>query len=247
VGVLVLTLVAIGIAYAALAPHSRAAGPTSQVSAQVAGGRALFLSNCSSCHGLNAQGTSLAPSLIGVGPAAVDFQVSSGRMPLAKPDAQARRKKPKFDQAEIDQLSAYVGSLAPGPNVPSANEIDISKGNVAEGGELFRTNCSQCHNFNGSGGALTYGKFAPSLYPATARQIYEAMLTGPSNMPVFSDNQLTPDQKRDIIAFIKTTHAQPDPGGLSLGRVGPVPEGAVGFLVGIMGCVVATLWIGARL
>lgn len=210
-------------------------------------GRTLFLTGCSTCHGLNAQGTNLAPSLIGVGSAAVDFQVSTGRMPLQQTGPEAQPKATRYSQAQVDALAAYVASLAPGPASPSSGALDLSGANVALGGELFRTNCAQCHNFNGSGGALTYGKYAPSLYPATPKQIWEAMLTGPENMPVFSDAQITPDQKRDILAFIQATHAQADPGGMNLGRIGPVPEGLVGWLGGVGLCVLGTLWIGSRL
>ncbi len=243
--VLVLTLGILGAVYAALAPTGQAddATPT----AAVTQGRALYLTGCSSCHGLQAQGTSVAPSLIGVGAAAVDFQVGTGRMPLMQQGVQADRKRPKYTQPQIDQLAAYVASLAPGPAVPSSDLLDISQGDAARGGQLFRANCAQCHNFNGSGGALTYGKYAPTLHPATSKQIYEAMLTGPEQMPVFGDNQLTPKDKLDIITFLKTTRAEGNPGGFSLGRVGPVPEGLVGWLVGTGVLVLATLWIGARI
>jgi ubiquinol-cytochrome c reductase cytochrome c subunit len=213
----------------------------------VAQGRSIYLTGCSTCHGLQAQGSSVAPSLVGVGAAAVDFQVSTGRMPLRHIGPIAERKQPKFGQPEINELAAYIASLAPGPAVPAADMLNLAKGDTARGGNLFRANCAQCHNFNGSGGALTEGKYAPSLYPATPRQMYEAMLSGPEQMPVFGDGQLTPQDKLDIIAFVKKTHAQADPGGFGLGRLGPVPEGLVAWLVGTGLLVLATLWIGARI
>lgn len=243
--VLVLLLGVLGAAYAGFAP--RASVAEAALAAEDARlGRLLFLKTCSTCHGLQAQGTSLAPSLIGVGAAAVDFQVGTGRMPAQQPTAENPRKPRRFSAAEIRQLAAYVASLAPGPGVPSDDMVDISKGDEARGGGLFRLNCAQCHNFNGSGGALTYGKSAPSLYPPSKKQMYEAMLTGPSNMPVFGDDQLSPQDKLDIITFLKKTHAQADPGGFGLGRVGPVPEGLVGWVVGTLALVLAALWIGAR-
>lgn len=244
--VLVLMLVALGTLYGALASTGRAA-PTVADPDAIARGRALFLVGCSSCHGLNAQGSSVAPSLIGVGAAAVDFQVGTGRMPLMRQGAEADRKRPRFTQAQIDDMAAYIASLSGGPNMPTAEQLDLSRGDVANGGELFRANCAQCHNFNGSGGALTSGKYAPSLNGVSAKHIYEAMLTGPENMPVYGDDQLTPQEKLDIIRFLKQTHTEASPGGLDLGRVGPVSEGLVIWVVGTMALVLATVWIGARI
>jgi ubiquinol-cytochrome c reductase cytochrome c subunit len=144
----------------------------------------------------------------------------------------------------IRKIAAYVASLAPGPNIPNVD--GWQKTDVAFGGALFRTNCAQCHNFVGAGGALTYGKSAPALNEATPTQIYEAMITGPENMPVFGDRQLTPDQKLAIVKYIRVLKTQADPGGAGLGRVGPVSETVVGWLAGIGVLVIVTMWIGAR-
>jgi ubiquinol-cytochrome c reductase cytochrome c subunit len=208
-------------------------------------GRELFLTGCSSCHGLNAQGGNQGPSLIGVGESAVIFQVSTGRMPLANPGPQAPRKDPVYTEAQIDQLAAYIGSLAPGPKLPPG---DLTDGDLALGGELFRTNCAQCHNFAGSGGALTYGKKAPPLGEATPEQIYTAMQTGPNNMPVFGDNQLPPFEKRSIVKYVENLNngGYKDPGGAPIGRTGPVSEGIVIWVVGAVAVVGLMLWIGAR-
>ena len=162
-----------------------------------------------------------APSLIGVGAAAVDFQVGTGRMPLQQHGAAGAAQKPvSYTRREIELMAAYVASLGPGPAIPT--NLDYQSADVAFGGALFRTNCAQCHNFAGSGGALTYGKYAPTLSDATPKQIYEAMITGPESMPVFGDQQITPDQKLAIINYIRTIKTEPNPGGAGLGRVGPV-------------------------
>ncbi|MDX6225925.1 MAG: ubiquinol-cytochrome c reductase cytochrome c subunit [Frankiales bacterium] len=236
-----------GLAYTALGGGSRARAEDTASSTQIEAGRAMFKTGCSSCHGLNAQGGGQAPSLIGVGAAAVDFQVSTGRMPLARNGPQAERKTPRYTRDEIEALAAYVASLGGGPAIPSADQLaGISDADLAAGGSAFRTNCASCHNFAATGGALANGTFAPGMSGADARQIYEAMLSGPENMPVFSDNQLTPEAKAQIIRYIEHLEAQKDPGGFALGRVGPVPETVVAFLVGIIGCVIFALWIGAR-
>jgi ubiquinol-cytochrome c reductase cytochrome c subunit len=229
-----------GSLYAGFAPHGAAGTDT----AAIQKGRQLFLQGCSTCHGLNGQGGTQAPSLIGVGAAAVDFQVGTGRMPLQNHGAEAPRKKPVYSEQSIELMAAYVASLGPGPAIPT--DLHYQDADTAFGGALFRTNCAQCHNFAGSGGALTYGKFAPTLSDATPKQIYEAMITGPENMPVFGDQQITPSQKLAIINYIRDLKSMPNPGGAGLGRVGPVSEGVVGWLVGIGVLVLFTMWIGSK-
>ncbi len=244
--VIVLALMATGLLWAAFAPDGHAADASSE-NEQVRLGRALFLSGCSSCHGLNAQGGNQAPSLIGVGAAAVDFQVSTGRMPLAKPGAQAERHPPKYTQTQIDQLAAYIASTAPGPARPDPTTVTNSENlTVADGGALFRTNCAQCHQAAGSGGALSYGKHAPNLGQATDVQIYEAVRTGPENMPVFSDGQLSDKELAAVIKYVKFVTNPKDPGGDGIGHYGPVPEGLVAIVIGLGGLVIGTLWIGTR-
>src|SRR4051812_47550974 len=190
-----------GVLYAALAPSGSAQTPSGAPNAdKVAFGNELYLQGCSSCHGLSGQGSKLGPSLVGVGSAAVDFQVGTGRMPLAVRAAQANAKPPRYGADEIDALGAYIQTLGGGPTVPTAEDLDLSNTELAVGGELFRTNCAQCHNFAGKGGELTHGKFAPSLQDSTPQHIWDAMSTGPEQMPVF-DRSLSPDQKRDIIRY----------------------------------------------
>jgi ubiquinol-cytochrome c reductase cytochrome c subunit len=238
-----IVLVALGLLtllYGALAPRGSAASSSDP---DVDAGRNLFIKySCASCHGMSGEGGQRAPSLIGVGEASVDFQVGTGRMPLQHHGAQAPRKQPVMDEAQIHQLAKYVASLGPGgPAIPDVTGYQDA--DVAYGGALFRTNCAQCHNFAGAGGALTYGKSAPALTHSTPTQIYEAMLTGPEAMPVFSDTTVTPAQKRAMIAYITSVRAEPNPGGFSLGRVGPVTEGLVAFLGGIAVLVFVAIWI----
>ncbi|MCW2691430.1 MAG: cytochrome c class [Mycobacterium sp.] len=239
--VLALAILAMAALWAVAAPSSHAEDGNGSYA--VSQGQALFQKGCASCHGLNSEGSPQGPSLIGVGAAAVDFQVATGRMPLGRPGPEAERGKPKYSQTEIDQLSAYVASLAPGPERPV---VDTSQGNVVAGGQLFRLNCAQCHNAAGAGGALTYGKYAPELKPSTAVQVVEAMRTGPENMPVFGPGQLNAQQATDIAAYVVTVTKSQDPGGHGIGRLGPVPEGIVIWTVGIGAVIAFTFWIGAR-
>jgi ubiquinol-cytochrome c reductase cytochrome c subunit len=214
----------------------------------VANGKSLFQAHCASCHGLNAEGTSTGPTLIGVGAASVDFQMSTGRMPASNPGAQVPRKPlPEWvDSDSISDIAAYVQSLGGGPTVPSGDQVDPALGDAAKGGELFRANCIQCHNWAGAGGALTRGKYAPNLNESSPTQIYEAMVTGPQAMPVFNDTTITPEEKRNMIAYIVQVREQTDPGGFALGRIGPVTEGLVAWVVGILALVLAAIWITAK-
>ncbi|BAL86642.1 putative cytochrome c heme-binding subunit [Actinoplanes missouriensis 431] len=223
-----------------------------QLSAAAQEGKALFDNSCISCHGRDGQGVEdRGPSLIGVGSASVEFQVSTGRMPMTRQEAQAEQKKPQFDEDQTKQIAQYIQELGGGPEIPEGSLVEDLETNpeaLARGGELFRINCTSCHGFGGGGGALSSGKFAPSLHDATADQIYAAMLTGPQNMPVFGDNQLTPEEKRSIITYIQTQLQEDrDPGGLfNLGRYGPSTEGMAIFLVGIVLLVFTSLWIAGK-
>lgn len=210
-------------------------------------GRQIFLKGCSSCHGINAEGGSIAPSLIGVGAASVDFQVATGRMPAADMSTQIKRKKPAYTPDEIAALVAYVASLSPGPAIPSQQVAFYERdGNTAQGGELFRNNCAMCHNFAGQGGALTQGKFAPSLMASTPIEIYEAMITGPQSMPVFGDKIITPSEKLSIIKWIKAAQNEPSLGGASLGRVGPVTEGLLIWTLGLGLLIGIAVWLATK-
>ncbi|MFM6980993.1 MAG: c-type cytochrome [Micrococcales bacterium] len=212
---------------------------------QVEEGRKLFLANCASCHGKNAEGTQNAPTLIGVGAAAVDFQVSSGRMPAQASGPQVPAKEVQFTEEQIAAMAAYVASLAPGPAIPTADMV-AANGDATRGGELFRINCAMCHNAAGAGGALTQGKYAPSLMDTPATEIYEAMITGPQNMPVFNDANLSPKDKKDIITYLTYLQQGESVGGLDLENIGPVAEGLFVWLAVLGGIIGITVWLGAK-
>lgn len=244
--VLIFALAATGGLYAAFAPTGSAQADTSQ-SLSVEQGKKLYQVGCSSCHGLNGEGTKDGPSLVGVGSAAVDFQVGTGRMPAQQPGPQVEKKKVIYNQAQIDQLADFVATLGAGP--ARVTESQTTGGNVARGGDLFRTNCAQCHNFAGSGGALSEGKFAPPLAGVSGVHIYEAMLTGPQNMPSFPDTTMPEQQKKDIIAYVQhATNSDKNPsyGGMTLGAIGPVSEGLFGWIFALGALIGLAIWIAAR-
>ena len=223
VALLVIGLLTTGGAYA-LVTSSAAASTSSAVSAAAEEGEKLFLANCSSCHGQGAVGTTDGPTLVGVGAAAVDFQVGTGRMPMAASGPQAEAKPVQFTAEQIEALAVYVATLGDGPAIP-AEEFLTGEGDVALGAELFRINCAMCHNVAGAGGALTQGKFAPDLKNVDPAHVYEAMVTGPQDMPVFNDLNISPEEKANIISYLEYLNDNPSPGGFELGSLGPVSEG----------------------
>ncbi len=220
--------------------------------ALVTAGRDLFVTGCATCHGVDAKGRTLdggvkAPSLYGVGEASADFQIRTGRMPLASPNAQAARKPTAYPDDEIDALVAYVGSLVgpggPGPAIP---DVDVSDPDLALGGELFRANCAACHNASGSGGALSQGRAAPTLWDASATELVEAMRTGPGQMPVFGPDALSRSEADNIAAYALTLSDREGRGGFDLGAVGPVPEGFVAWVALTTVLFGAMRWITRR-
>ncbi|GAA2602012.1 MULTISPECIES: cytochrome bc1 complex diheme cytochrome c subunit [Streptomyces] len=246
--VLLLALACTGGLYAAFAPASKAQADETAQSLAIDEGKKLYAVGCASCHGTGGQGTTDGPSLVGVGAAAVDFQVGTGRMPAQQPGAQVPKKKVIYSQAEIDQLAAYIASLGAGPAIPSEEKYGPEGADIAKGGELFRTNCAQCHNFTGKGGALTHGKYAPSLEGVDPKHIYEAMQTGPQNMPSFPDTTLSEQNKKDIIAYLDAVNGDEteSPGGLSLGGLGPVSEGLFAWVFGLGVLIAVAVWVAAR-
>ena len=258
---LTLGLSGAGLLASALTPNAQVATAQRDDQALIQEGKEIYDVACITCHGANLQGVAdRGPSLIGTGEGAVYFQVNSGRMPMMSNDAQAERKRPRYTENQALALAAYVAANGGGPELVYNDKGEIAQEelrgknydgqiqaeDVARGGELFRLNCASCHNFTGRGGALSSGKYAPVLDPANEQEIYQAMLTGPQNMPKFSDRQLSADEKKDIIAFIKSTKETPSPGGWSLGGLGPVSEGMAMWMIGISLVAAVAMWIGSR-
>ncbi|MGD0378585.1 MAG: c-type cytochrome [Acidimicrobiales bacterium] len=218
-------------------------------SSYIAPGQTLFELNCSSCHGADASGTDRAPNLQGLGPATVDFWVSTGRMPLAVATQQPVQKPARFNRTQTLQIVAFVNSLAPAaPDYPSGiPSVNLSAGNLVEGNSLFVLNCAGCHTITGAGDALSAGYFAPSLHKIYPRQIAEAIRTGPTQMPHFGPRNLTDQQVADIVKYVTTSIQHPaNHGGLGLGGIGPVAEGFIGLLFGVGGIMLVAFWLGDR-
>lgn len=241
-------LLVTGAAYTGISQTSATAEIDLESPATIEAGEKLFGANCATCHGVGAQGTDDGPSLVGAGAASVNFQVGTGRMPLAFQGPQGMVKPKQFTEEQTLEMAAYVASLGPGPALPDSRylQADSDDAGIANGGDLFRINCAMCHNVAAVGGALTEGKFAPALTGVAPTHIYEAMVTGPQNMPVFSDANISSEEKADIISYLKYIENQPAVGGLSLGSIGPVAEGLFIWVIGLGAIVGLTVWVTAK-
>ncbi len=224
--------------------------------------RRLYLSDCAVCHSPSGRGAPRGPSLAGVGEASVDYELSTGRMPLAAPgrndqpgrpiqplpnrslgnsDEIPRRHHPAYSPATIADLVAYISKLTGGggPGIPV-----VKGGDVAAGGSAFRLQCAACHAWAGNGGALLHRE-APSLQAATPVQIAEAVRVGPGQMPAFGTAALDDHQLASVVGYVRYLRHPRDRGGQPLWHLGPVVEGAVA-LIALGGLLVMVNWIGER-
>jgi ubiquinol-cytochrome c reductase cytochrome c subunit len=207
-------------------------------------GRELFETSCTTCHGVDATGTNLAPSLRGAGSAAVDFYLATGRMPLADPNAQPRRHAPAFSPDQIAAIVAYVRTLAPGgPGIPV---VDAAGGDLPLGGQLFVQNCAACHGAAAVGDSIGGGQIAPALGEATDVQIAEAVRVGPGSMPQFGDRTLTTRDVDSLARYLVWIRTNGDGGGAQLGRVGAVAEGLVALVIGLGVLVIVIRLTGSK-
>jgi ubiquinol-cytochrome c reductase cytochrome c subunit len=211
---------------------------------QQAQGSQLYVASCATCHGTQAQGTGDGPPLVGVGAASLDFMLSTGRMPLNQPNQQPIRQQPAFTGAQIRAIVAYVTAIAPGgPAIPA---VDPALGELAQGQELFLSNCAACHGAGAEGDSVGGGEVAPALGQATATQIGEAIRIAPGVMPRFDERTLSTQDVDSIARYLLYLRAQRDPGGLNLGRVGPVMEGFVAAVLGLGLLVLVIRYAGTR-
>jgi ubiquinol-cytochrome c reductase cytochrome c subunit len=215
----------------------------------LARGAELYETGCSSCHGPDGRGVDeegenlRGPTLENAGPASAHYYLTTGRMPMSNTEEQPVRKRPAYDDSEIEALVAYVESLGDGPPIP---DVEVAEADVAAGGEVFRANCQPCHSASGSGGALSYGRAAPRLSDSTPTQVGAALRVGPGQMPVFGPETISDAEMDDLAAYVRYLQDPEDPGGLPIGRTGPIPEGFVAWLIGMVALLVLVAWIGTR-
>jgi ubiquinol-cytochrome c reductase cytochrome c subunit len=224
-------------------PAAGGSASTATPTALVARGRSLFLDGCSSCHGLDARGIlDMGPSLHGVGAQAADFYLSTGRMPLNNPRDEPVRSHPAYTRAEIAAITAYVGSLG-GPPIP---RVDPARGSIAAGKHAFTDHCAGCHQALARGG-IVVGGIAPPLQQATPRQVAEAIRIGPYLMPHFTTRQIDQPTLNSIARYVEYTKHPDNRGGWAIGNIGPIPEGMVAWLLGLLALLIVSRLIGERM
>jgi ubiquinol-cytochrome c reductase cytochrome c subunit len=243
-GSLGLAALTVGASAAPVARQTPTSAPSGSNAADIAGGRQLYEIACTTCHGTDGEGVEdRGPSLIGVGAASADFYLSTGRMPLDRPRAQAERKRVAYTPVQIRQLVAYVASLGPGPAIP---RIPASAGNLAEGNRLYANNCPPSNGPSGAVGALGHAVYAPPLNRSTPVQVAEAVRIGPGAMPVFGPETLDDEQLASVVRYVEYLRDPDDRGGFGLGHLGPIPEGFVAWVVGLGAMLIAVRWIGTK-
>jgi ubiquinol-cytochrome c reductase cytochrome c subunit len=238
---------------AVVLPAGASAQPGVGVNAK--SGKALYAAYCLSCHGVAGSGVTstshpagvldlhgLGPQLKDVGALSADFYLTTGYMPLENPHDQPRHTKSPFDRQQIAALVHYVASFGKGPPVPKPHP---ARGDVSAGLSLFTENCAGCHQVVAEGGYLT-NAVAPPLHQATPVQIAEAVRIGPYLMPSFPKSQISDSQLDSIVAYVQYAKHPDDSGGWSIGRIGPVPEGLVTWLIAGVALVGCCLVIGRR-
>ncbi len=245
---LVAVLALPAVLFALLGPRGASAAgsqlaPVSPGSQLAQAGRLQFAQHCSTCHGPGGRGTGQGPDILGFGPADYDFQMSTGRMPLAQPGAQAIRKPTSLTRAQIDAIIAYLTSLEPGGTpIPDVNP---ATGDLSQGEGIYQLNCAPCHSSSGNGGAVG-PEVAPGLHRATATQVAEAVRVGPGTMPVFGDRTITREQLNSLVRYVLYLRAPSSRGGLDLGLNGPVIEGFIALFIALGAIVLVSRYIGER-
>jgi ubiquinol-cytochrome c reductase cytochrome c subunit len=247
-GVLAVTGAVTPLVAAAGDPARRAQQPPDDEEL-LARGAELYEQGCSSCHGPRGQGIEIrdgaagGPSLEDAGEAGAYYYLSTGRMPLSNSEEQPERKDRAYSDEDIAALVAFVASLGDGPALP---DVDPEDADLAAGGSIYRANCQPCHTASGTGGALSYGQAAPRLGPAEPAEIAAAIRIGPGQMPVFDTRTIDPNELDDVVRYVRYLQQPEDPGGLPIGRTGPIPEGFVAWLVGMVALLGLVVWIGTR-
>jgi ubiquinol-cytochrome c reductase cytochrome c subunit len=225
--------VAVAAAVVPLAGASRAGAdaPKARVAESATDPKPVFLADCAICHGNDARGTNNGPDLRGLGRASIDYELSTGRMPLSSPTAKTDRHPPKYTRPLQEALVTYVYDLAGGGGV-DIPDLRLGRANVAAGGETFRLNCAACHAWSGRGGALLERE-APSTHPATPLQTAEAIRVGPGTMPAFGTAAITDRQLNDVVAYVRYIRSPRNRGGNPLWYLGPLVEGGVAWIIGL--------------
>lgn len=262
-GVLMVALAAAGLFNVTISRNAAAQDPG--VDQQlVQQGNNLYQENCARCHGgtglgVDSDEAAAGPALINVGAASVDFMIASGRMPAESQYDPLIRREPAFDDTERAALIAYITQLpipdtmtdaeiesagislepgAPIPDIRGWEDADLGTGRA-----LFTSNCAACHGPTAAGIAVGQNDVSSNLAGVPPLQIAEAVRSGPGVMPVFGEEVLPQEELDAVVHWVVNLPDRQTPGGLALGRSGPVSEGMLAWVIGmgLLGVVVYLL------
>jgi len=212
-------------------------------------GSALYDEHCSTCHGADLKGSQGVPSLLQAGGAAVDFYITTGRMPLALRSAargpgasplgnlsakgsQAYHVPSLFDARQTAALDAYVSEHA--EQQTPIPRVRVDAGKLQHGRRIFENNCEACHGAAAQGATAGYQWVALPLRKANPTQIGEAIRIGPGVMPRFTDAQLSDDDVDAVATYVRYLAEAPQTyGGTVMDYLGPISEGAVSAIIGV--------------
>ncbi|MDX1621195.1 MAG: c-type cytochrome, partial [Nitriliruptorales bacterium] len=217
-------------------------------------GADIFGRDCALCHGEAGRGISreqapqaYGPSLVGVGPASVDFMLRTGRMPLDNSNARLRHSEQHVSDEERRALVAYVASLGEeGEGMAIPDVTGYEDADLGVGLDLFTSNCAACHGPTGAGIAVGQEDVSSTLDISTPLEVAEAIRTGPGVMPVFGEDVLSQEELEAVVHWVVDLRSRPAPGGAQVGRSGPVWEGLVAWTLGLGSLMVVMYLLGEK-
>lgn len=197
-------------------------------------GAEIFHQHCAKCHGDRGEGISALATIAGP---SLQAEHQPGRVMAAVEVGPSHM--PQFEYVlSVDQMHAVSDFVASNLAVSP-----LGQGDLAHGGELFRTYCAPCHRTAVRGGALAFaGSNAPSLTSKSAALIAGAIRWGPGPMPKFPSLVLDDQQLASVVKYIRYVQRPPSPGGSPLNWYGPVAEGFAAW-VGLLALVFLVGWI----
>lgn len=162
-------------------------------------GKRLFSSaGCAACHGVQGQGTALAPPL---SPPPLELQalVAYARHPTGKMPPVPVATASDRDLADV---YAFLKSVAPRDSLP-----EELKGNAESGKKLFLAyGCYECHGWQGAGAAIAPRIGPPALSLAGVLRYVRAP-TG--QMPPYTAKAVSDQDLADIYSYLKTFPTPP--------------------------------------
>ena len=193
-------------------PDPPARRPTSPTRTRSGGAASSSSRVASTCHGVDARGTDVAPDLHGVGAASADFQLSTGRMPDTDPDRQPESKPPAYSKRR-DRRPRRLHRVAR-RRTADPRTCTNHRATCRRARSLYLQICAACHSAAGNGGALSLGqRRAHAARRHRACRSRRRSAPARPNMPVFGPDTLTDQQVNSIVRYVEYLRDPDHPGG----------------------------------